>query len=70
MTDNSHHLANLDRETTMRLRWALRDIKGKRTKLTPVSSDDLRLLLDMGLIELRDEIATLTIEGERAIALR
>src|SRR6478609_4329 len=29
-------LAGLDRDTTIRLRWALRDIKAKRTKLMPV----------------------------------
>ena len=39
-------MAGLDLDTAIRLRWALRDIKGKRTKLTPVSPDDLRALLE------------------------
>jgi hypothetical protein len=30
--------------------------KGKRTKFMPVSPDDLRTLIEMGLIEMRDEV--------------
>jgi hypothetical protein len=30
-------LAGLDLKTTIHLRWVLRDIEGKRTKLMPVS---------------------------------
>jgi hypothetical protein len=44
----------------------LRDIKGKRTKLSPVSPDDLQTLIEMGLVEMRDE-PLLTNEGERAL---
>jgi hypothetical protein len=40
-------LAGLDLDTAIRLRWALRDIKAKRTKLTPVSPSDLKTLLEM-----------------------
>jgi hypothetical protein len=47
--------AGWDLDTAIRLRWALRDIKGKRTKLTPVSPSDLKTLLEMGLIEMRDD---------------
>src|SRR6267143_2364946 len=39
----------------IRLRWALRDIKAKRTKLTPVNPSDLKTLIEMGLIEMRDD---------------
>jgi hypothetical protein len=60
-------LAGLDLDTAIRLRWALRDIKGKRTKLSPVSPDDLRTLTEMGLVEIRDEVPVLTGEGDRAI---
>ena len=35
--------------------------------MSPVSPDDLRTLIEMGLIELRDEIPVLTNEGERAL---
>jgi len=48
-------LARLDLDTAIRLRWALRDIKAKRTKLTPVNPDDLNTLIDMGLVEIRDD---------------
>jgi hypothetical protein len=58
---------SLDLDTAIRLRWALRDIKVKRTKMTPVSQSDLRTLLEMRLIEMRDDVPALTIEGERAI---
>jgi len=45
----------------------LRDIKGKRTKSSPVNLDDLRTLIEMGLVEMRDEVLVLTNEGERAL---
>jgi len=46
---------------------ALRDIKGKRTKLTPVSPSDLKTLIEMGLIEMRDDAPLLTNEGHQAL---
>jgi hypothetical protein len=69
MTDKSDSpMAGLDLDTVIRLRWELRDIKGKRTKLTPVSPVDLRTLIEMGLlIEMRDEVPVLTNGGERAL---
>ena len=59
--------AGLDLDTAIRLRWALRDIKAKRTKLTPVSPGDLKTLLEMGLVEMRDDAPLLTNEGHQAI---
>jgi hypothetical protein len=47
-------LAGLNLDTAIRLRWALRDIKAKRTKLSPVSPDDLTALIELGLVEMRD----------------
>jgi hypothetical protein len=68
MTDPERSpLAGFDLDTAIRLRWALRDIRGKRLKMSPVSPEDLRALLEMGLIELRDEVPVLTSEGDRAI---
>jgi hypothetical protein len=68
MTDKPDlQMPHLDLDTAIRLRWALRDIKGKRTKLTPVSPGDLRTLIEMGFIEMRDEVPVLTNEGERAV---
>src|SRR5215217_7026586 len=60
-------LAGIDLDTAIRLRWALRDIKAKRTKLTPVNPDDLKTLIEMGLVEMRDDVPVLTNEGHRAI---
>jgi hypothetical protein len=60
-------LAGLSLDTAIHLRWVLRDIKGNRTKLSPVSPDDLRTLIEMGLVEMRDDEPVLTNEGHRAI---
>jgi hypothetical protein len=64
----SSPLAGLDIETAIRLRWALRDIKAKRTKWSPVSLDDLKRLTELGLVEIHDEAPMLTDEGMRLIA--
>jgi hypothetical protein len=37
-------LAGLSLERAIRLRWALRDIKAQRAKMSPVSPDDLQTL--------------------------
>jgi hypothetical protein len=60
-------LDGLNLDTAIRLRWALRDIKAKRTKFTPVSQSDLMALIELGLIEMRDEEPMLTDEGHRAL---
>ena len=60
-------LAGLNLDTAIRLRWALRDIKGKRTKLSPVSPDDLTALIELGLVEMRDGAPILTNVGDRAL---
>jgi hypothetical protein len=60
-------LAGLSLDAAIHLRWVLRDIKGNRTKLSPVSLDELKTLIEMGLVEMRDEVPVLTNEGERAI---
>ena len=59
------HGLNLD--TAIRLRWALRDIKAGRMKLSPVSQNDLMALIELGLIEMQDDVPQLTNEGHRAI---
>jgi len=60
-------LAGLDLDTAIRLRWALRDIKATRTKFSPVSPDDLTTLIELGLVEIRDDVPALTPEGDRAL---
>ena len=59
--------AGLDLDTAIRLRWALRDIKAKRTKLTPVSPSDLKTLLEMGLVEIRDDAPVPTNDGQQVL---
>ena len=53
-------LAGLDLDTAIRLRWAMRDIRAKRTKFSPVSENDLAALIDLGMVEIREEIPRLT----------
>jgi Mn-dependent DtxR family transcriptional regulator len=61
MVDNP--FAELSLERAIRLRWTLRDIQARRLKLSPVSSEDMRVLTELGLIEARDEGPVLTRAG-------
>jgi len=61
MLDNPFAEFNL--EKAIGLRWTLRDIQARRIKMSPVSDEDLRLLTDLGLIEVRDEVPVLTQAG-------
>lgn len=65
MMDN--RFAELSLERAIGLRWTLRDIQARRLKMSPVSSEDLRVLTDLGLIELRDEGPVLTQAGTAAL---
>ena len=56
-----------DRERAITLRWVLRDIKADRLKLSPIDPYDLRDLIDMGLVEMRNDAPVLTIAGVSAI---
>jgi hypothetical protein len=68
MTDQPDSpLAGLSLDRAIHLRWVLRDIKAKRTKLSPVNPDDLRTLIEMGLIEMQNDEPVLTNEGHRAL---
>jgi hypothetical protein len=60
-------LDGLNLDTAIRLRWALRDIKARRTKFSRISQNDLTALIELGLIEMRDDVPHLTDEGHRAI---
>jgi len=62
-------LAGLDLDTAIRLRWALRDIKASRTKLSPVNPGDLKILIEASLVEMRDDVPALTSAGERGARL-
>ena len=60
-------LSSLDLDTAICLRWALRDIKAKRTNLTPVSPSDLKTLIEMGLVEIREDAPMLSNEAHQAL---
>ena len=51
----------------MRLRWTLHDIRSQRTEMVPVSSDDLRILIDLGLVEMRNDVPIITPAGDAEI---
>ena len=59
--------ARADRDRAVALRWVLRDIKNDRMKGSPVSQHDLRILIEMGLVEMRDSAPMLTTAGVNAI---
>ena len=61
MVDNP--FAEYDLDKAIGLRWTLRDIQARRLKLSPVSDEDLRVLTELGLVELRDEGPVLTQAG-------
>jgi hypothetical protein len=56
-----------DRDRSIALRWVLRDIKNNRLKWSPVNQQDLRILVIMGLVEMRDDAPVLTNAGLSAI---
>jgi hypothetical protein len=65
MTDRP--LANFDLEKAIALRWALRDIVAKRLKLAPLKQDDLQTLIELGFVELRDDVPVVTQSGLAAL---
>jgi hypothetical protein len=68
MTEPKTGLANLELKDAVRLRWTLHDIKGHRTEIFPVSPDDLGTLIDMGLVEMRDNVPVVTSAGDAEIS--
>jgi len=61
MFDNPFAEFGLDK--AIALRWTLRDIRARRVKMSPVSNEDLHVLTDLGMIEVRDEGPILTQAG-------
>ena len=62
------YTAPVDRDRAITLRWVLRDIKSNRLKLLPVNQRDLRGLIDMGLVEMRDDAPVPTNAGVGVIS--
>ena len=65
MADNP--FAELSLERAIGLRWTLRDIQARRLKMSPVSDEDLRVLTELGLIEVREEGLVLTQAGTAVV---
>lgn len=47
--------------------WTLRDIKAKRTRLLPPDQDHLRELVELGLVELQDDVPVITSAGHQVL---
>ena len=62
------YTAPVDRNWAIVLRWVLRDIKSNRLKWSPVNEHDLQDLIDMGLVEMRDDAPVLTNAGAGVIS--
>jgi len=62
-TTQDNPLTDLTIERAIALRWTLRDIVAGRTKFLPLADADLRLLLEMGMVEMRDGEPKLTEAG-------
>jgi hypothetical protein len=58
-------IPGIDPLRSIDLVWTLRDIKSKRTQLLPVDPDHLQELLDLGLVELRNDVPVVTNAGHQ-----
>jgi hypothetical protein len=55
------------RDRAIVLRWVLRDIKSDRVKLSAVSPKNLRTLIELNLVEVRNDAVVLTPAGASAV---
>ena len=53
MNESKPGLKSLGLDNAIRLRWVLRDIEAKRLKWSPPDPNDLRILVEMGFVEIR-----------------
>jgi hypothetical protein len=67
MVDQQNPFSDLALERAIHLRWTLRDINAKRLTLSPVKDEDLTVLTERGLVELRDGVPVLTDAGRVTI---
>jgi hypothetical protein len=59
-------ISGVDPLRAIDLVWTLRDIKAKRTLLPP-DPDHLRELIELGLVEMRDDVPALTNAGQEVL---
>ena len=69
MIETKKGLASLGLDEAIRLRWALRDIKAKRLKFSPVDPSDLRTLIDMGYVVMQGDTPTITYSGDEEMEI-
>jgi hypothetical protein len=61
------YTSKADRDRAIELRWVLRDIRGNRLKWSPPREHDLKVLIELDLVEMRDGVPQLTNAGVSAI---
>jgi hypothetical protein len=69
MSEPKTGLGSLALDDAIHLRWVLRDIIGKRLKFSPIAPNDLQTLIDLGYIEMKDEVPAVTTAGLDEIAI-
>ena len=67
MTDESDPFNGIELQEAISLQWTLRDIRAKRSKLSPINPSHLEKLKSMNLIEMHDDELALTKAGLDAI---
>ena len=67
MSDENNPFHDLGVQEAIDLRWALRDIRAKRWKWTPIDPSHLEKLKSLGLVEMHDDELVLTNAGIDAI---
>ena len=69
MTEAKKGMASIGRDEAIQLRWALRDIKAKRLKFSPVDPSDLRTLIDMGYVVMQSNTPMITYSGDEEMEI-
>ena len=59
-------ISGVDPLRAIDLIWTLRDIKAKRT-LLPIDPNHLRELIELGLVEMRDDVPVITNAGHQVL---
>jgi hypothetical protein len=67
MADSENPFVKFDLTRAIALRWALRDIRGGRLKMSPVADSDLHVLIELGLVEMQNGVPVLTVTGRMAL---
>jgi hypothetical protein len=67
MNEPNRDLASLGSDNAIRLRWALRDIRGQRVKFSSVDPNDIRILVEMGYIGVIHDELVITMAGLQQI---